>query len=391
MTVKKGKLMMLALTASLSAAGLWGCRGEAAYLTGGQAQSAEESGTEETAAAGAAVGENVGENAFMEKYLSLRLPDRLYWGNFDRDFEGGCCLLLASDLKDQADLQEKFSYVNSEETPAAWISAGAVIRYDRLAPSFEDGELTGVGNLGNHLWYDSEIIPLPDCEVPAAGILICHDLYTAASIQNLESQNVTLTEEQRVSRMWYVFFARPDSEIVYSISLNAGLFSWEDVYELSKTVHFTEQAWEKGEGDAEKNLESIQVTGSADLSAPAGMVLYRSSPFIWNEEEWSLELYVPEEALADGALMLDDLCCFQIRAVSPDRAYVLFDDSVQLGTPAGDVWTDEEGRLHIVIRDVRTALYRITDFVYDGEQDGFEGQAVIDREGINYWGTVTGQ
>ena len=53
--------------------------------------------------------------------------------------------------------------------------------------------------------------------------------------------------------------------------------------------------------------------------------------------------------------------------------------------------TSEEGRLHIVIRDVRTALYRITDFVYDGEQDGFEGQAVIDREGINYWGTVTGQ
>ena len=28
MTVKKGKLMMLALTASLSAAGLWGCRGD---------------------------------------------------------------------------------------------------------------------------------------------------------------------------------------------------------------------------------------------------------------------------------------------------------------------------------------------------------------------------
>ena len=48
MAVKKGKLMMLALTASLSAAGLWGCRGEAVYLTGGQAQSAEESGTEET-------------------------------------------------------------------------------------------------------------------------------------------------------------------------------------------------------------------------------------------------------------------------------------------------------------------------------------------------------
>lgn len=223
MTVKKGKLMMLALTASLSAAGLWGCRGEAAYLTGGQAQSAEESGTEET----------------------------------------------------------------SEDE----IAAGGT----------SEEETDGFGTTA--------------------------DLTFAGETSQEETQ---LTE-------------------------------------------------------------SIQVTGSADRSAPSDMALYRSSLFIWNEEEWSLELYVPEEALADGELMLDDLCRFQIRAVSPDRVYVLFDDSVQLGTPAGDVWTDEEGRLHIVIRDVRTALYRITDFVYDGEQDGFEGQAVIDREGINYWGTVTGQ
>ena len=67
-----------------------------------------------------------------------------------------------------------------------------------------------------------------------------------------------------------------------------------------------------------------------------------------------------------------------------DGAYTLFDDRVQLGIPAGEAWMDTENRLHIVIRDVRSARYAVTDFMFDGEADAFAGEAVMDWNGINY-------
>ena len=67
-----------------------------------------------------------------------------------------------------------------------------------------------------------------------------------------------------------------------------------------------------------------------------------------------------------------------------DGAYTLFDDRVQLGIPAGEAWMDTEKRLHIVIRDVRSARYAVTDFMFDGEADAFAGEAVMDWNGINY-------
>lgn len=146
--------------------------------------------------------------------------------------------------------------------------------------------------------------------------------------------------------------------------------------------------------EAAETAESPEFTviqGITDTSAPEGMALAETLPFFQGDQEWKLEYYVQEDMLADGELALDDLCRFQIRAVSSDSAYVLFDDQVQLGVPAADVWTDEENRLHIVIRDTRTALYRITDFVYEEERDVFCGQETVNQEGINYWGTLSGQ
>lgn len=37
---------------------------------------------------------------------------------------------------------------------------------------------------------------------------------------------------------------------------------------------------------------------------------------------------------------------------------------------------------------LRTARYRVTDFVYDAETGTFAGQDVVDGEGINYIGTT---
>ena len=121
---------------------------------------------------------------------------------------------------------------------------------------------------------------------------------------------------------------------------------------------------------------------------PEGMTLYTSLPFFCGEDEWELCMYVTEGMVIDGELALDDLCRFQIRAVSGEKVYILFDEQVQLGVPASDVWTDTDNQLHIVIRDVRTARYRITDYIYNQENQQFEGRFVMDYDGINYWGEI---
>ena len=134
--------------------------------------------------------------------------------------------------------------------------------------------------------------------------------------------------------------------------------------------------------------EKMIVEPAENSQEPEGMTLYTSLPFFCGENEWELRMYVTEGMVIDGELALDDLCCFQIRAVSGEKVYILFDEQVQLGVPASDVWTDTDNQLHIVIRDVRTARYRITDYVYNQENQQFEGRFVMDYDGINYWGEI---
>ena len=123
-----------------------------------------------------------------------------------------------------------------------------------------------------------------------------------------------------------------------------------------------------------------------EMDEPEGMAVYSTCLFQYEGQDWELRAYAPSEAVIDGELALDDRCHFQLRAVSPDGVWVLFDDTVQLGVPQADVWVDVENGLHITLRDARSALYRITDYVYDGELRAFREEALIDQEGVNYWG-----
>ena len=134
--------------------------------------------------------------------------------------------------------------------------------------------------------------------------------------------------------------------------------------------------------------EKMIVEPAENSQEPEGMTLYTSLPFFCGEDEWELCMYVTEGMVIDGELALDDLCRFQIRAVSGEKVYILFDEQVQLGVPASDVWTDTDNQLHIVIRDVRTARCRITDYIYNQENQQFEGRFVMDYDGINYWGEI---
>lgn len=127
--------------------------------------------------------------------------------------------------------------------------------------------------------------------------------------------------------------------------------------------------------------------GMREMDEPEGMAVYSACLFQYEGQDWELRAYAPSEAVIDGELALDDRCHFQLRAVSPDGVWVLFDDTVQLGVPQADVWVDVENGLHITLRDARSALYRITDYAYDGElRASFREEALIDQEGVNYWG-----
>lgn len=128
-------------------------------------------------------------------------------------------------------------------------------------------------------------------------------------------------------------------------------------------------------------------TGTGD---PEGMTLYAELSFYLGDVEWRLQKFAQSDLVDHGELLLDDRCRFLIRAVSGDGAYVFFDEAVQLGEPEADVWTDPEDRLHVVIRDARTARYRITDHIYDKDTEVFNGRVLIGEDGINYWGTAAG-
>ena len=67
---------------------------------------------------------------------------------------------------------------------------------------------------------------------------------------------------------------------------------------------------------------------------------------------------------------------------------MLFDEMVQIGVPAADVFIDQQEQLHIILRDVRTAKYRVIDFVYDAENKKFIGKDVLNEDAINYIGTT---
>lgn len=119
-----------------------------------------------------------------------------------------------------------------------------------------------------------------------------------------------------------------------------------------------------------------------------GKALYSECPFVYGDSEWKLQTFVPEEMLIDGELAMDDRVNFLIQAVCGGESYVLFDEMVQIGVPAADVFIDQQEQLHIILRDVRTAKYRVTDFVYDAENKKFIGKDVLNEDAINYIGTT---
>ena len=118
-----------------------------------------------------------------------------------------------------------------------------------------------------------------------------------------------------------------------------------------------------------------------------GKALNAECPFVYGDSEWKLQTFVPEDMLIDGELAMDDRVNFLIQAVCGEESYVLFDEMVHIGVPVADVFIDQQEQLHIILRDVRTAKYRVTDFVYDAENKKFIGKVALNEDAINFIGT----
>lgn len=143
------------------------------------------------------------------------------------------------------------------------------------------------------------------------------------------------------------------------------------------------QAPEEAEKDLAEPIEVGISEGNLERKA-----LYSECLFVYGDSEWKLQTFVPEDMLIDGELAMDDRVNFLIQAVCGGESYVLFDEMVQIGVPEADVFIDQQEQLHIILRDVRTAKYRVTDFVYDAENKKFIGKDALNEDAINYIGTT---
>ena len=218
--------------------------------------------------------------------------------------------------------------------------------------------------------------------------------YLAVGTYGINGDKVELTTED--GTFHYTFYSADEDTLRFSADESSDVQLTDNRIgavitdgAVFSAVGKTNEAETSGaETESSGKEEKMIVEPAENSQEPEGMTLYTSLPFFCGEDEWELRMYVTEGMVIDGELALDDLCCFQIRAVSGEKVYILFDEQVQLGVPASDVWTDTDNQLHIVIRDVRTARYRITDYIYNQENQQFEGRFVMDYDGINYWGEI---
>ena len=90
------------------------------------------------------------------------------------------------------------------------------------------------------------------------------------------------------------------------------------------------QASEAMEKDLAEPIEAGISEGNLE-----GKALYSECSFVYGDSEWKLQTFVPEDML--------------IQAVCGEESYVLFDEMVQIGVPAADVFIDQQEQLHMCV------------------------------------------
>lgn len=169
----------------------------------------------------------------LSQYMTYTLPHTLVNGSYHQDlgYLGGNLFCLKSTGSCAAKKA-------SDSTPSGWNSYGGVEMYYKLNCTFNHGQLTDVSLPWNHSMALTKAQPVDKCEASAVIVRVSHDLYTAAEAQASHMNGADLT-----STMWYVFFAKENSNISYAVFLNTDYFSEGDVVSLAQSVKFKDNAF----------------------------------------------------------------------------------------------------------------------------------------------------
>lgn len=166
----------------------------------------------------------------LDEYMAYKLPDGYTLGSFkaDQDFWQGCLL-----EKEGLELQD------SDSAPESWYAPGGIGFFnnsDTETLMFENGKLTDIFYLSNHMEQVCGPEALDGCSMQAMIAEYEFDLFTAADWEEYTQTHPDADISDSVSRYWYVFLGEPDMERGYVVMLNELYFSKEDAIELARSI-----------------------------------------------------------------------------------------------------------------------------------------------------------
>lgn len=206
----------------------------------------------------------------LERYLTLSLPDAdgqadgYEFGSYEATLPGfsGWLLEAAGEIAEEPEGEideeaagepaeepkgaaERREPAHGEGIPEAWYAPGGIGRGPNASKilHFEEGRLTDVSFRLNHAEMVSQPEELTGCEVPALLAEYEFDRFTAAQWEEYLEENPDADEGESVSRYYYVFLGRKDSESWYVLFFNEELFSREDAVETARSIRFAGDAF----------------------------------------------------------------------------------------------------------------------------------------------------
>ena len=194
----------------------------------------------------------------MEQFLTLSVPQGYAFGKYRADLTGFSGWLL-EDVTDESepegsgpngtepggDEPEGNEPAHGDWVESAWYAPGGIgmAANAREVLHFREGQLTEITLPANHSEEISEMRMITGCEVPAALTEYEFDLFTASEWEEYQKENPEADEGESVSRYWYLFLGKEDSDVWYVLFLNESLFTEEDVVEMARSIRFTETAF----------------------------------------------------------------------------------------------------------------------------------------------------
>lgn len=184
----------------------------------------------------------LGKEYDISQYLTFDLPEGLTMTSYKMGMNtiwDGC--MFAGEFEEQP---------HGSSCPESWYAPGGVgmlkvsgktsYTINDMA-SFENGRLTEIHWLLNHGGRETEGEYLEDCDRQAMLYEYSFDVFTAPEIEEYQQKyGLKEGELQATARYWYVFFAEPDSEVIYTVFLKQQYFTKDDVIELARSVKFVQ-------------------------------------------------------------------------------------------------------------------------------------------------------